>query len=359
MSLPSEDIFLATGLIEESDLFHNGLHQNTLTLYTLLEGLGYRCHCLVEKPGAFVPGYRFLEPEIYLSSMNTYRVKAYIEIGLTLDVAFRTLLQSRGTRTVKLYLGNVLNIDTETVTKTPGIHFIHHMAMGLNEIWTSPHYTVNLPYLLGIYGLPWGYGRLVPYVWDPKWIQDLNRWTPPSTWLQTDIVIMEPNISFQKSSLYPILLVKAFAKACPEWKGRLIVQNSERLLESKWFREQIVPSLRIPVVWKGRDPLATILKENPSATFVSHQLTNDYNYLILELMYLGYPVLHNSAKWSSYGYSWSLDSWSASLSVLRTALEHHSKNRGYAREVEALTWLHSPKNPVNRLGWMSLLPLRI
>jgi hypothetical protein len=347
------DIFLATGLIEESALFQNGLHQNTLTLYTLLEGLGFRCHCLVEKPGAFVPGYRFLEPETYLVFMNTYRVKAYIEIGLTLDVAFRRLLQSRGTRTVKLYLGNVLNIDTETITKTPGIHFTHHVAGGLNEIWTSPHYAMNLPYLLAINGIP--KGHLVPYVWDPKWIQGLRPWTPPSTWFQSDIVIMEPNISFQKSSLYPILLVKAFAKRCPEWKGRLIVQNSERLLQSKWFREQIVPTLHFPMVWKGRSPLATILLENPSATFISHQLTNDYNYLVLELMYLGYPLLHNSATWGVHGYSWSLDNWPLSLSVLRTALEHHSENENYRKQTEALTWIHSPKNPVNRLGWMALL----
>lgn len=350
-----EDIFLATGLIEESDLFQNGLHQNSLTLYTLLEGLGYRCHCLVEKPGAFVPGYRFLEPETYLRTMDTYRVKVYIEIGLTLDLSFRRLLQSRGTRTVKLYLGNVLNIDTETVLMTPGLHFTHHIAGSLSEIWTSPHYSMNRPYLLGLNGLRWGQGRLVPYVWDPKWIQGLKPWTPPPLWTQTDIVIMEPNISFQKSSLYPILLVKAFAKGYPEWKGRLIVQNSERLFMSKWFREQIVPSLSFPVVWKGRSPLATILQENPSAAFVSHQVTNDYNYLILELMYLGYPVLHNSVKWAPYGYSWSVDDWTISQRTLRTVLEHHSQNTKYAQQTEALIWNQSPKNPVNRLGWMALL----
>jgi hypothetical protein len=349
------DIFLATGLIEESILFQNGLHQNTLTLYTLLEGLGYTCHCLVEKPGVFVPGYRFLEPETYLNSIETYRVVVYIEIGMTMDIQFRLLLQKRGTRTVKLYLGNILNIDTETVTKTPGVNFTHHLRGGLNEIWTSPHYSMNLPYALAVNGLSWGYGRLVPYVWDPKWIQDLNRWFPPPSWTQTDIVIMEPNISFQKSSLYPILLVKAFATCHPEWKGRLIVQNSERLFLCKWFRDCIVPNLGVPVVWKGRSPLATVLLENPSAAFISHQLTNDYNYLILELMYLGYPVLHNSAKWAPYGYSWSIDSWSTSLTTLRTMLEHHSQNRSIGGQVEELIWTHSPKNPMNRLGWQSLL----
>ena len=34
------DIFLATGPITQESLFLNGLHQNSLTLYTLIERLG-------------------------------------------------------------------------------------------------------------------------------------------------------------------------------------------------------------------------------------------------------------------------------------------------------------------------------
>jgi len=350
------DIFLATGLIEPDLLFKNGLHQNSLTLYNMFETMGYTCYAIVEKRGNFVPGYRFLEPEDYLRSENSYRPVIYIEIGLSMDLAWRQHLQKKGVKTVKLYLGNILNIDTETILMTPGINFHHHNAGGLDEIWTSPHYEMNMAYACAVNRLPLSAGRLVPYVWEPVWIKGLGRWQPGSTWINTDIVVMEPNISFQKCSLYPILLVNAFAAANPEWKGRLVVQNSDRLLRSRWFRERIQPLIKCPVVWKGRQTLGEVIHDFPGAAFVSHQLTNDYNYLVLELMHLGYPLLHNSSKWAGFGYNWSIDNWAKSLETLRSMLEYHAiRLGGYQSHASALAWVHSPTNPVNRSAWLRLL----
>jgi hypothetical protein len=348
------DIFLATGLIKQGDLFNNGLHQNSLIVYSMLEQMGYRCHCIVEVQGPFVPGYRFLEPETYLQNDTSYCPVAYIEMGLSLDPGWRLYLQRKGCKTIKLYFGNILNIDTETVCCTPGMNFPHHVTGSLDEIWTSPHYAMNLPYALSLHGIR--RGAIAPYVWDSTWIQGLNRWTPSESWMTTDLVIMEPNISFQKCSLYPILLVKAFAKAYPDWKGRLIVQNGDRLQMSRWFRDHIVPMLGLSVVWKGRQPLAEILSENPSAAFISHQLTNDYNYLVLELMHLGFPLLHNSQTWSTFGYTWSENRWSESVQTLRSMLEmHKTKEALYQSHARHLAWNVSPSNPVNQGGWDALI----
>jgi len=350
------DIFLATGRIEEGSLFKNGLHQNSLLFYSMFESMGYQCHCLVDCSGPFVPGYRFLEPEAYLMKDASYTLVTYIELGLSLDSAWRRLLQGRGCKTAKLYLGNILNIDTETVCLTPEITFHHHNAGGLDEVWTSPHYRQNLSYACALNGVPLRQGRLVPYIWTPTWIHSYTRWTPGPSWTHTDIIIMEPNISFQKCSLYPLLLVKAFANAYPQWKGRLIVQNADRLFQSIWFRERTVPQMNVPVVWNGRQPLQEILEANPSAVFLTHQITNDYNYLVLELMYLGYPLLHNSKTWSAFGYTWSEERWSESLQTLRSVLETHRDRRGaYEAHAQMLAWLHSPANPVNREGWETLL----
>jgi hypothetical protein len=234
------------------------------------------------------------------------------------------------------------------------MNFPHHNAGGLDEIWTSPHYDMNLSYALALNRLNKGY--LVPYVWDSQWVKGLRHWVAKS-WTQMDIVIMEPNISFQKCSLFPILLVKAFAQTYPEWTGRLIVQNSERLFMSRWFRERLVPQLnRMKVVWKGRQTLGEILTDHPSAAFISHQLTNDYNYLILELMHLDYPVLHNSERWSAFGYNWSVDRWSEALITLRGMLEGHSASlHSYRVQANQLAWMHSPQNPANLIGWLHLL----
>jgi hypothetical protein len=66
--------------------------------------------------------------------------------------------------------------------------------------------------------------------------------------------------------------------------------------------------------------LAEILRDNPSAAFVSHQVTNEYNYMTLELLYLGYPVLHNSKPWAALGHVWDEEDWSTSLQTLRQML---------------------------------------
>jgi len=351
----NKDIFLATGVIEPDVLFKNGLHQNSLTLYSMFESMGYTCYCIVEKAGAFVPGYRYMEPEDYIRSPKSYNPVLYIELGLSIETAWRELLQQNRCKTVKLYLGNILNIDTETVCLTPGLHFPHHNAGGLDEIWTSPHYAMNLSYACAINRLKTETGRLVPYVWDPAWMKGLPSWTRPQDWRKVDIVILEPNISFQKCSLFPILLVKAFHRANPEWTGRLIVQNSERILMSRWFQERIQSQLaNIQVVWKSRQTLGEILAENPSAAFISHQLTNDYNYATLELMHLGYPLLHNSSKWAPFGYSWSIDRWPEALETLKGALVNHTP-APYQSHASALAWFHSPQNPINRAAWLTLL----
>jgi hypothetical protein len=340
-------IFLATGLIQESDLFKNGLHQNSLTLYTLFETIGFQSYCLVEASGSFVPGYRFLEPETYLQNPAMWPPVAwYIEIGLSFDTGWRAFLRRRGCRTAKLYLGNILNIDTETICRTPGLHFPHHKTGEFDEIWTSPHYEGHLSYALALHRGP--RGRIAPYVWDPTWIQGYPRWTRPADWRTMDIVVVEPNLSFQKCSLYPILLVQAFRSAYPEWKGSLIVQNSERLFLSRWFRERLAPSLKGSIVWKGRQTLETILLENRSAAFVSYPITNDYNYLVLELLYLGFPILHHSDMWST-GSNWSINKWSEALQQLRTLLEFHTPRN------HSVIWYHSSQNPINRSRWMSIL----
>jgi len=312
------DIFLATGQITQESLFCNGLYQNSLTLYTLFESLGYRCHCLTDTSGAFLEGYRSLEPETYLQNPTAYRLSHYIEIGTAFDAAWRSLLQRKGVRVIKFHLGNIRNIDVEMIHHMKAISFHHHVIGNYDEIWTSPHYRRNCAYASALYRAPC---RTVPYVWSPTWISQMSRYTP-RPWTETDIVVAEPNISFQKHCLYPFLLVEAFAAKTPEWTGRLILQNTERFEINVPMQQRLSQSqLKERIELRERQTLADLLQDNPSAAFVCHQVTNEYNYMTLELLYLGYPVLHNSKPWSALGYFWDEEGWSASLQQLARMLQ--------------------------------------
>ena len=110
------------------------------------------------------------------------------------------------------------------------------------------------------------------------------------------------------------------------------------------------------LVLKERQTLQAILKDNPGAAFVCHQVNNDYNYMFLELMSLDFPVLHNSQGWASFGYHWTEKEWTPALSTLYEMLVSH-KDRLPAYRVQAaqVAWKHSIANPVVREEWARII----
>ena len=133
-------ILLATATIHTDSLFVNGLFQNVFILYKMIDSMGYTPILLVnEKPSVInmVPSIlrnvrMITAEEIIRNSMD---IHMNIEIAMSIDPGTRKYMRDRGARTVKLYLGNILNIDIETPIFYPGVHFAHHIVGELDEIW--------------------------------------------------------------------------------------------------------------------------------------------------------------------------------------------------------------------------------
>jgi sRNA-binding regulator protein Hfq len=205
--------------------------------------------------------------------------------------------------------------------------------------------------------------RVVPYVWDSCFIQQYGTnllWTPPAKWETQDIVITDPSISFQKCSFYSVLLVEAFAKEHPEWKGKLHIVNGDRLKLSANAFNKFVSGLQMyktnRMVLYPRKKINQIMTDHRSACFITHQWNNDYNYSTLELMYCQYPVVHNSVGWSEYGYYYSLDEWEKAIDVLANAMKHHASNRyNYQSHASQLIWKHSIHHPEVQKEWKQII----
>jgi hypothetical protein len=295
-------------------------------------------------------------------SMN---IKLFIEIGMSIDPLTRQYLRSTGAKITKLYLGNILNIDVETIQYYPSMFFNHHIVGELDEIWTSPHYRQHIDFASILNRTEMEKGRVVPYVWDPCFLtryqtKESIEWKPPSSWKEQDILIMDPNISFQKCSFYSVLLVEAFSRKYPEWKGTLHVINGDRLKINSYAHNQLLPSLTLysgnRMKLYGRRKIHEILLDHRSACFLTHQWNNDYNYMTLELMYCHYPILHNSEGWKDYGYSYSIDRWEEAIETLYKALTGHSDNMAiYKAHSTHLIWKHSIYHPEIRQRWSDIL----
>uniref|UniRef100_A0A6C0ANI5 Glycosyltransferase n=1 Tax=viral metagenome TaxID=1070528 RepID=A0A6C0ANI5_9ZZZZ len=359
-------ILLATGTIHNDTLFVNGLYQNVVILYKLIDALGYAPILLVnEKPDnihnvpQILKKMRMITAEEVLS--NSVLIYMQIEIAMSIDPNMRSILRKFGTKVVKLYLGNILNIDIETPIFYPGLHFSHHIAGELDEIWVSPHYKQHHEYAGFINNCR--SAKIAPYVWDPC-ILTLDKarsfkWIPcPQNQAQV-IVILEPNICFQKSSLIPLLIVnKIYKQTRRDFK--IILGNSEKIHANPFFTKTILPNLSLykdkKIEFTGRRTITSIMNDYPSAIAIGHQWNNQYNYMTLEYLYAGFPIIHNSPDWSDAGYYYEGSDIDKGAAALKKALEFHEfSQETYASGAAALQWRHSPYNPEVQQAWKELL----
>jgi hypothetical protein len=244
--------------------------------------------------------------------------------------------------------------------------FHHHIVGELDEIWTSPHYQQHLEYAAILNRTDPATARIVPYVWDPCFLtryqaRDTLEWVPPppSSPIQ-DIVIMDPNISFQKCAFYPVLLVEAYSRKYPEWKGALHIINGDRLHINSHAKNHLLPALTLHqqgrIHYSSRMRIHEILAKHRSACFITHQWNNDYNYMTLELMYCQYPILHNSEGWKDYGYSYSIDRWEEAIQTLHLALtQHHCQLAVYKSHTAHLLQRHSIYDSEVRRRWKEIV----
>jgi hypothetical protein len=359
-------ILLATATIHSDSLFVNGLFQNVFILYKLLDSIGYAPILLVNEkpkdinkvPSILRPIRMIVAEEILRSSIP---VALLIEIAMSIDPLMRKELRKLGTKVVKLYLGNILNIDIETPIFYPALHFSHHVIGELDEIWVSPHYKQHYEYA-GILN-HCAKAKIAPYIWDPSILtlggKRTFKWRPKASGEPQVIVILEPNISFQICSLIPLLIVEHLYRSSKQ-DFKVLLGNSEKFQQNPFFMKTILPTLELykdkKLLLSGRHTITSIMSEYPSAFAIGHHWNNEYNYMTLEYLLAGFPIIHNASDWSDAGYFYEGSSITEGSAKLKAALElHETSLERYQAGAAALQWRHSPYNPDVQKDWIELL----
>jgi hypothetical protein len=364
-------ILIATASISDNNIFNNGLYQNCFVIYRLAEAIGWLPIFVVNSKPKDLNGVPELLRTCRLAEVEDILrqpmpVAVYLEIGMSISDNLRRFMKMMGARSCKLYLGNILNIDIETPMFFPGMMFSHHVVGEQDEIWTSPHYLMNLEYaaVLNKVEVTPQTAKIAPYVWDSCILTDDGRrkmsWRPRQVGERQTIIIMEPNISFQKTAIIPVLIAEEYARLNPAADFELVVLNGDRLNACGYFKTNIEPSLTLVkqgrITYVGRHDMVTVMKKYPHATAICHHLNNEFNYMVLEFMTAGYPVLHNCKAWKDYGYFYPENDVSAGQKLLGEVVgTHHERQELYKAHAVALGWRHSIYNPDNQRAWKELL----
>lgn len=364
-------VLLATATITKDNMFSNGLFQNVFILYRMFEAMGYKPYLIVNEkptdkeklPNALKDARMYTTEDILLKPLP---VVALIEIGMSIDPLLREFVKMLGGKLAKLYLGNILNIDAETPMFYPSMHFAHHVIEKIDRIWTSPHYGQHAEYAAYLNHVipPEDVADMIaPYVWDPCFLVPCPSWTPPGPKEHTTFITMEPNISFQKSSLLPLLAMEHWYVTYGKprgWRGKFIIGNGERIAQTPHFSNNIKPVLTIfkdeRVELLDRRDILTAMTSWPSAVFVGHQFNNEYNYMTMELMWCGFPVVHNAATWGTFGYFYEGNNVKQAADQMELAATSHTDRlEVYKSHARTLAWRHSPYNPDVHKAWEDLM----
>ncbi len=364
-------ILLATATITDENIFCNGLFQNVFFLFRMFEAMGLLPILVVnDKPKSLEKIPEVLRSVRIVCVEDLIKqpipIAAYIEIGMSIDHVMRKFLKMIGSKTYKLYLGNILNIDIETPVFYPGMNFAHHVVGEIQDVWVSPHYGQHAQYacVLNDVDPASGGSKIAPYVWDSAVLtMDGTRnlvWRPRHGDEQDTFVIMEPNISFQKSVLIPIMILEHWYRSHRDWKGKIILVNGERVFGLPFFRQNILDELELfkngHIEIRGRMDMISVLKEFPSATFLCHQVNNEFNYMVLELLWAGFPVIHNAAAWDEFGYYYKgSDIHDGARMIEQVRAHHQDRLEAYKSHARTLAWRHSPYNPDVHRSWKKLL----
>jgi hypothetical protein len=366
-------VLLATATITLGNIFSNGLFQNVFIIYKMFDAMGYAPILVIhDKPKTLDE----IPPMLHSTRMMTtdeiirqpLPVVALVEIGMSIDPLLRQFVKMLGGRLAKLYLGNILNIDIETPIFYPGMFFTHHVIEKIDTIWVSPHYGQHAEYASYLNQVmpPKNLEHMIaPYVWDPCFLTkdgtDIPKWRAPTRPEDDVIVIMEPNISFQKACFVPLMAIERwYRNGKKTWKGKVLVVNGERVTGTNYFKDSIAPNLDIfkdgLVISTDRKDIVSVLRDYPGALFMMHQFNNEYNYMTMELLWAGFPAVHNSDAWSNFGYSYKGNNVDLAAKQLEIAHSGHTERlEAYRAAAAALTWQHSPYNPDVQGAWEKLV----
>jgi hypothetical protein len=141
------------------------------------------------------------------------------------------------------------------------------------------------------------------------------------------LATLEPNVSVVKTCHYPMLACEEFCRARPEAVEHLFVVNAMHLKEHPTFLH-FATSLDLvrqhKATFEPRIDLPGFMARHADAV-VSHHWENAQNYLYYDVLYGGYPLVHNSTLLGDAGYYYPDFDSAAGGRALLDAWQHHDE----------------------------------
>jgi hypothetical protein len=331
-------------------LFENGLRQNVLFLYLLFKNAANCRRVFLLNHGDGEP-IEFGE-ELGLDRDAIVRTPQVIDqldyvvsMGAALDRETVQTLKAKGCKIVCYKGGNGGVISMEAIVAKPNprpdaeLYFDHDYY---DAIWMTPQHIhtyrgwCELLYRCPVYE--------APQIWAPLLIETMDpahraRYGYKPTREPWRIGVMDPNITVMKTSHLPMLVCEVAFRRDPKAFRAMYISNTWHFREKAHFRAFFTSLTAAKAGVMTSEPRFVgpqFIADHCDAV-VTHHWENGLNYLYYEVLYGGYPLIHNSEFLRGYGYYYDdFDAESGADALLRAHAEHNDRLSDYKRTNESL-----------------------
>lgn len=337
-------------LINNAAQFINGSEQQPQFVIEMLQHLGVPhvvySHqgkeevCGIKRSDRFNDTPLKLIDDADLSDITTFIMICHI-VEDTTELAGKLKERLRGKKVVQFHCGNHCLFNAEDL-----VFNRHNVVRLLFNSWFTEAWVFSMHYFARDYyeQLTNKPCKLMPYGWSPSLLSKyivthgLDVSCDPTGYAgQLTLCCFEPNLNVTKTCACPLLMMNAFYLKSPHRVAKCFIFCSKQLLEHRSFKDYIAflqvcrdgrvefyPRMAFPEILKQ-------MKEKKlSPVVIGHQVYNDQNYLSLECLHLGYPIVHNSPSIRHAGMYY--DEWKLhdGVAQLQTVADEFHKPAFYA-----------------------------
>ena len=338
----------------------NGMQQNIVFLYSMLERAGFSCNYITSKKPSWILNKKhkgMLLDDFLSDDGDILDLLIIAGFDLLPSMYERLRVINPKMKIVFLHFGNKLMDDIHysiSCKDTPKLPV--DPPDFFDEVWIYPHHSFAREYLSCYYRTD--NVVEVPYVWSSFFLDDKikalkNKGLSPYYDLNrsSSVCIFEPNISHIKNCIIPISICEKLEILHPGSLSSVNVFCCEHL-RGKSFFEKLMGRMNIVKrgdfcyfnkKWGSTDALSKF-----GSVVVSHQTYSELNFNHFETLYLGLPLIHNSELIQNYGYYYpDFDISFAAKQLRSSVLNHQSFIEQYKTNVRTLIRDYSPYESKN------------
>lgn len=345
-------------------LWSNGVGQNICYLAMVLQRLAEVEHlCLVGCPDAnFHPIGAWMGLPVVPQTEAIEQLDIIIELGARSisDVEVEKL-RRRGGKLVNFLGGNVMALNFEHLASNAR-HGDMVFLPGYDACWITPqHWHMNASYARLLYTPN---TEPAPHIWDSfvlrSMISQVNhnvyfKKPPGPGWR---IGIFDPTVHVTRTFHLAFQTAEVACRLRPDLIKAVMLFNAYHFRE----RQHLLDTFRVSDL--GEQQKATVEPRYPLPhlmgafvdAVVSHQWQNNLSYLYWDVLYLGYPLIHNSEAIREIGYYYPEFDPETGGEVLCQALDGFEERRHLDRpKVLETLWGFSVDNPAVQRRYAELL----